>query len=632
LFGLRGLIYHDLEEYNKAIKDYHKAIELKPDDANVYNNRGNTYIELQDYNNAIKDYNKAIELNSNFSEAYNNRGFSYKNITKFNNAIKDYDKAIEISPEVAIFYTNRGSVFFELNKYNEAIEDFNKAIELEPSDPILYSNRGSGYYGMKNHKKAIKDFNKAIELKSNLGIAYSNRGGAFFDLGEYRKAFNDFNLAIKLEPTNVTTYNNRGSAFFKLGLYEESELDFTKSIELNSKNHYAFKTRGIIYSEIDKNDLAIKDFNESVKLNPNDDFIFFLKAESFVELEEYEKAITDYKIFIEKTDDNYWKEQAKSEIERLQEILSDPFFKIIEKAVERIQNELLYKGESITHYTNMGGAKALLLNEDSLFRLSEAHYMNDTSEGEQLNKAVGDVKLTIKNKLPFIAKPFLGSFVGDDMDNYLNLWRMYANTNGNDGCGCAITLSRKEFLKTISQFIPSPPKKKDEEMDEKEVTIQSSNSFNSSDFECYCVAYLNKKNKCIDSDHSDAINDALDEIRAALVGLNKNAKNKLDSAYERLSSIAYLFKSEEYQYEKEIRIVIKDSANAEHVVVDDAEYFSIPRVYHNIGNIHSALKSVTIGPKVERAGEWQTVFNYSFKQNPAVKNEVEVYISKLPYK
>ena len=67
----RGAAYIDKGDFDRAIEDCNKAIELKPDYAEVYYNRGLTYGIKGDFDRTIKDCNKAIELNPKFSLAYN---------------------------------------------------------------------------------------------------------------------------------------------------------------------------------------------------------------------------------------------------------------------------------------------------------------------------------------------------------------------------------------------------------------------------------------------------------------------------------------------------------------------------------------------------------------------------------
>ena len=64
-------------EIDRAIEDYTKAIELKPNLAEAYNNLGAAYSDKGEYDRAVADYTKAIELKPNLAETYNNRGNAY---------------------------------------------------------------------------------------------------------------------------------------------------------------------------------------------------------------------------------------------------------------------------------------------------------------------------------------------------------------------------------------------------------------------------------------------------------------------------------------------------------------------------------------------------------------------------
>ncbi len=74
----------------------------------VYNDRGFAFYEKGQYDQAIADYDKAIEINPKLAMAYNNRGLVFDGTGQFDRAIADYNKAIEINPEFSIAYNNRG--------------------------------------------------------------------------------------------------------------------------------------------------------------------------------------------------------------------------------------------------------------------------------------------------------------------------------------------------------------------------------------------------------------------------------------------------------------------------------------------------------------------------------------------
>ena len=75
-YGNRGRAYNHKGEYDRAIDDFSKVIEIDPDDAEAYYNRGLAYAHKGEYDRAIADFNKAIELNPNDVAAYHNRALA----------------------------------------------------------------------------------------------------------------------------------------------------------------------------------------------------------------------------------------------------------------------------------------------------------------------------------------------------------------------------------------------------------------------------------------------------------------------------------------------------------------------------------------------------------------------------
>jgi tetratricopeptide (TPR) repeat protein len=85
-------------DYQGAIADYNRAIELKPNYANAYFNRAVAQSELGDNSAALADLNRAIALNPNDSDAYNNRGVAKGRLGDRSAAMADYNRALQINP------------------------------------------------------------------------------------------------------------------------------------------------------------------------------------------------------------------------------------------------------------------------------------------------------------------------------------------------------------------------------------------------------------------------------------------------------------------------------------------------------------------------------------------------------
>ena len=98
--------------------------------AELYYNRGVAWQKKGDFDQAVSDYNKAIEINPRYAMAYNNRGNTFQTNGQYDKAISDFTKAIEINPGFDGAYNNRGVAYYCKGEYDKAWEDVYKAQSL----------------------------------------------------------------------------------------------------------------------------------------------------------------------------------------------------------------------------------------------------------------------------------------------------------------------------------------------------------------------------------------------------------------------------------------------------------------------------------------------------------------------
>lgn len=194
----KGRIYRRKGEYEEAIKEYTKAIELKPDYVEAYFGLGCAYDDMEEYEKAIEKYTKAIELKPYDEIAFYNRGCAYADMGEYEKAIKDYTRTIELRPDYESAFVNRGCVYADMGEYEKAIEDYTRAIELRSDDEEAYNNRADAYYQMKEYKKALEDCTIAIDLNPDFSVAYETRADVYHALGEHEKAKQDEEMVKRL--------------------------------------------------------------------------------------------------------------------------------------------------------------------------------------------------------------------------------------------------------------------------------------------------------------------------------------------------------------------------------------------------------------------------------------------------
>ena len=140
----QGDAFYNAGKYTEAISTYNEIITLSIEDSWAYYNRGMAYRGLGEYQRAISDQTKVIEIGSpipnhiGLADPYIDRGISYQRLGDHQLAIEDFDKAIELDPD-ADSYCIRGDSHRLLGQNERAMEDYDKAIELDPDNAEDYS-------------------------------------------------------------------------------------------------------------------------------------------------------------------------------------------------------------------------------------------------------------------------------------------------------------------------------------------------------------------------------------------------------------------------------------------------------------------------------------------------------------
>jgi len=176
-----------IQMHFKTVDNLTLEINKKPN-ADAYFIRGVNYALVQDYNNAVQDFTKVIELRSDFTMAYFCRANTLFKLLdyKLNNPdnknpksefkddklyrhdfeviIKDYQKVIDLAPDFSFAKFNLGNLYCQEKDFQAAIDIYTEAIKNQPDFAEAYFNRGLAYLFLNDAKKANADLSKSGEL------------------------------------------------------------------------------------------------------------------------------------------------------------------------------------------------------------------------------------------------------------------------------------------------------------------------------------------------------------------------------------------------------------------------------------------------------------------------------------
>jgi len=472
---------------------------------------------------------------------------------------------------------------FDSGKFDDVINLLTDKVLETQQDAELYVLRGITWYNMTSYNNAIADYNKALAFNPNYELAFYNRGLAWVANKKYDKAIEDYNTVIELDSDYKDVYyNDRGIAW-------------------KAKKEYG---------------KAIGDYNEAIKINPNSANAYYnrglAKKENNIDLEGSKQDFEKY-LKLAPDEDDLWAKYAKYYIKELDVLIKDPKLRSIIQLVINIKGKLLIEDECV-HYTKFSILKKLII-EESKFKIFEGNFMNDPSEGKEFfNFLKYKPFISCKDGCfaeTFSPKPFIGSFVTKDKQNDLNMWRFYGKEEGIEAKGCAITLHTQNFIEDIKNSL-SNEKNKEARLDDE------------SDISFYRVVYFASESTKFFIPSSEGNEQTLQELMNKFKGKVKNYKGDNNTLLEKhLNSIAFLFKSDSYKNENEVRLVVK---GIEFEKKYDKDVIP-PRVYIELEPIKKRVTQITLGPKVDNVNEWASAFYYNYKEDAP-----KIMISHLPYK
>jgi len=290
-----GLALAALGRKEEAIAAYDKALEIKPDYHEAWNNRGTALSDLGRHEEAIAAYDKAIELKPDYDAAWYNRGTALSALGRHEEAIAAYDKALEFKPDLHEAWLNRGNALSALGRHEEAIAAYDKALDIKPNYHEAWTARGVALETLKHYEEAIVSHDQALKVKPDYDLAWYNRGVSLSALGRHEEAIAAYDKAIEIKPDDDAAWYNRGIALDDLVRHEEALASYEKVLEIKPDDDAAWIRWGNALSDLGRKEEALASYEKVLEIKPDDDTAWGSRGLALDILGRKEEAIESYR-------------------------------------------------------------------------------------------------------------------------------------------------------------------------------------------------------------------------------------------------------------------------------------------------------------------------------------------------
>ena len=168
----KGNLLVQEQKFAEALECYSKAIELDSNDPILYSNRSLMHSNLNEFESALIDADKAIEINPNYSKAYLRRGKALEGLGRNEEALNTYHSGLEKDNNNVQLM----DAIKKLEKIQSSTVNINKDIKTDKSKNIIEK------YALKKYVKIF--FDKPIDDRTAMTGVLEEIGDGFLLLDD----------------------------------------------------------------------------------------------------------------------------------------------------------------------------------------------------------------------------------------------------------------------------------------------------------------------------------------------------------------------------------------------------------------------------------------------------------------
>jgi tetratricopeptide (TPR) repeat protein len=188
------------DEAEKTIADYTAQLEQRPGDAKLLVLRGDLYFQVHEFDRAVEDYTAALALDDKLDMAYYGRGLAYGRMGFIRDGIKDLSHYIDRNPQSSRAYTKRGVRYLWLGDGENAYRDLSRAVALDAANAEAHDDLGVVLAQQGRYREAIVHFLTTVHLDPSYQKGYHNLAIAYYVTENDALALETVNESLRLDP------------------------------------------------------------------------------------------------------------------------------------------------------------------------------------------------------------------------------------------------------------------------------------------------------------------------------------------------------------------------------------------------------------------------------------------------
>jgi tetratricopeptide (TPR) repeat protein len=177
-----------LGRHQEALQAIDKAVQLKPDDADLWKALGDVFVELERPADALLSFQHVLKLNPRRWDAANQCGMLLHRSGRLEEALSCFGLCDRLQPDHVATLSMRAICLDGLKRSEEALADTRRAQALDPANADLCNNVGILFRKSGRDQEALPWFDRALTLRANFSDALHNKAVSLTQLRRFHEA------------------------------------------------------------------------------------------------------------------------------------------------------------------------------------------------------------------------------------------------------------------------------------------------------------------------------------------------------------------------------------------------------------------------------------------------------------
>ncbi|MFD1063465.1 tetratricopeptide repeat protein [Winogradskyella litorisediminis] len=268
LYGLIGMEYLFLEQFENALIYFQKCLEVEPTDYAALHNVIYCFDFLDKNQEAIDFLNAYLDINPYCEVAWHQLGRQYFALKEYERANSAFDFAIISDDTFVGAYLEKGKVLEKQKKYHEAIENYKITLALEDPTSFALLRMGYCYEKLGDDDLAVQFFNQTVEEDPLLDKGWIAITKFYNKKQNYQKALHYIKKAVNIDGDNVLYWKLYAQINLRLNFLEEAEEGFKRTIELGNYEIDTWINRTDILIKLGEYEAAIYNLLQAIEFYP----------------------------------------------------------------------------------------------------------------------------------------------------------------------------------------------------------------------------------------------------------------------------------------------------------------------------------------------------------------------------